>query len=138
LESLNDVFKDGKYLSLVADMNDAITREARAELEIVSLESGSTTPVRPQALDPRFGTGRALNPRVQLPPGGNSLVHVINENGVDNLWAQPLDGSPGHQLTHFTSELITDFHWSPDGKTLALAVVREHDVANVVLLREGQ
>jgi hypothetical protein len=91
LESLNDVFKDGKYLSLVADMNDAITREARAELEIVSLESGSTTPVRPQALDPRFGTGRALNPRVQLPPGGNSLVYVINENGVDNLWAPPTE-----------------------------------------------
>ena len=136
LESINDVFKDGKYLSLVGDVNDAITREPRAELEIVSLESGSTTPVRPQALDPRFGAGRAFNPRVQLPPGGNSLVYVINENGVDNLWAQPLDGSPGHRLTHFTSELITDFHWSPDGKTLA--VVREHDVADVVLLRESQ
>lgn len=60
---------------------------------------------------------------------------MITENGIDNLWAQPLDGSPGHQLTHFTSELISDFHWSPDGKTLA--VVREHDVSDVVLLREG-
>jgi hypothetical protein len=69
-----------------------------------------------------------------MQPGSNSVVYAINQNGVDNLWAQPLDGSPGHPLTHFTSELITDFHWSPDGKTLAL--VREHDVADVVLLRE--
>ncbi|MGA8442183.1 MAG: hypothetical protein WB762_33430 [Candidatus Sulfotelmatobacter sp.] len=44
-------------------------------------------------------------------------------------------GSPGHQLTRFPAEKITDFHWSPGGKTLA--VIREHDVADVVLLRDG-
>jgi Tol biopolymer transport system component len=68
-------------------------------------------------------------------PNANVLAYKISENGTDNLWLQPLDGSAGRQLTHFTSEKITDFHWSPDGKTLA--VVREHDVADVVLLREG-
>jgi hypothetical protein len=72
---------------------------------------------------------------VQLIPNTNILAYKISENGAENLWLQPLDGSPGHQLTHFTSEKITDFHWSPDGKTLD--VIREHDVADVVLLREG-
>ena len=33
---------------------------------------------------------------------------------------QPLDGSKGRQLTKFTSEHIYDFHWSLDGKQLAL------------------
>jgi hypothetical protein len=132
--SLNYVSPDGKNLSLVADVSDPVTHDARPELEIVTLENGSPTPVRAQALDSHFGSSRAFNPRVQLQRGGNSLVYVINENGVDNLWAQPLDGSPGHQLTQFASELITDFHWSPDGKTLA--VLREHDVADVVFLHE--
>jgi Tol biopolymer transport system component len=134
LESLNYVSADAKFVSLVADVSDPASNDARSELEIVSLESGSNPPVRSLALDPRFSPTRVMNPRVQMQPGSNSVVYAINQNGVDNLWAQPLDGSPGHPLTHFTSELITDFHWSPDGKTLAL--VREHDVADVVLLRE--
>jgi eukaryotic-like serine/threonine-protein kinase len=133
--SLNFASSDGRSLLLVADVNNPVTFDAFAELETVDLQSGGSNSPKVQALDTRFGGGRSLNPRVQLLPGGNAMAYVINENGVDNLWAQPLDGSPGHLLTHFTSELITDFHWSPDGKNLA--VVREHDVADVVLLREG-
>ena len=134
-DSVNFVSDDGKYLSLVVDTNDPVTFDAGAQLETVSLENGSTPSFRLQPLDPRFGTSHILNPRVQLQPGENSVVYVINENGVDNLWVQPLEGTPGHLLTHFNAELITDFHWSPGGKNLA--VVREHDVADVVLLREG-
>jgi eukaryotic-like serine/threonine-protein kinase len=53
---------------------------------------------------------------------------------VDNVWVQPLDGSPGHQITNFTSENIAEFGWSPDGKTLAVA--RNHKISDVVLLQE--
>jgi len=134
LASLNSVSSDGKELSLVADISDPVTHQARAELDAVSLNGASASTLRPLPLDPRFGSTRMLNPRVQLQPDGKSVLYVINENGVDNLWVQPLDGSPGHQLTHFTSESITDFHWSPDGKILA--VVRDQDVSDVILLRE--
>jgi Tol biopolymer transport system component len=134
--SLNFFSADGKYLSLVVDTNEPVTFEPYAQLETVSFENGSPLSFHLLPLDRRFGTGRFLNPRVQLQPGENSVVYVINENGVDNLWVQPLAGSPGHQLTHFSSELITDFHWSPDGKHLA--VVREQDVSDVVLLSEGK
>jgi Tol biopolymer transport system component len=133
--SLNFTSSDGKELSLVADVNDPVTSQASAELETVSVDATSATPPRHHPLDPRFSTGRFLNPRVQLHPDGKSVLYVITENGIDNVWMQPLDGSSGHPLTHFTSELITDFHWSPDGKTLA--VIREHDVADVVLLHEA-
>jgi serine/threonine protein kinase/Tol biopolymer transport system component len=64
---------------------------------------------------------------------GNGVVYVIRENGIDNLWQQPLDGSAGKQLTSFKSEHIFDFHWSPDGSKLAL--VRGHDDSDVVLMR---
>jgi Tol biopolymer transport system component len=54
---------------------------------------------------------------------------------VDNIVVQPLDGSPGRQVTDFTSENISQFQWSPDGKTLAVA--RVHDTSEVVMLSES-
>jgi eukaryotic-like serine/threonine-protein kinase len=73
---------------------------------------------------------------VQFTPDGKAVVYPIRENGVDNLWVQPLDGSAGHQITHFASEQIDSFHWSPDGKTLAL--LRGHSESDVVLLQESK
>lgn len=73
---------------------------------------------------------------VRYAPDGKALVYAFRENGVDNLWRQPLDGSPGKQLTSFTSEQIYDFHWSFDGKQLA--IVRGHNDSDVVLIRSTQ
>jgi hypothetical protein len=47
---------------------------------------------------------------------------------------QPLDGSPGHQITNFKSDEIQSFHWSPEGRKLA--VLRVHSESNVVLIHE--
>ncbi len=132
-ESISFVSADGKSLAYVVDIADPVTHDAKSKFAIASLD-GTSQP-RVIDLDPRFVGGGVLIPTVQLVPTTNLLAYKVSENGTENLWLQPLDGSPGHQLTHFTSEKITDFHWSPDGKTLA--VVREHDVADVVLLREG-
>jgi Tol biopolymer transport system component len=65
----------------------------------------------------------------------NAVSYLISESGGSNLWFQPLDGSPGHQITHLPSEQITSYAWSPDGKSIAL--IRREDVADVVLLKEG-
>jgi eukaryotic-like serine/threonine-protein kinase len=62
------------------------------------------------------------------------MAYNIVENGVGNVWVQPLDGSPGHRMTNFTSDRIISFHFSPDGKLLAIA--RGHAVSDVVLLRD--
>ncbi len=67
---------------------------------------------------------------------GKAIVYAIHENGVENLWQQPLDGSPGKQITSFTSERIFDFHWSFDGSKLAM--VRGHDDSDVVLIHDRQ
>jgi hypothetical protein len=61
---------------------------------------------------------------------------VSRENGVDNLWVQPLDGSAGYPITGFKSEQIWSFSLSPDGKNLA--VLRGHFDSDVVLLRESK
>jgi Tol biopolymer transport system component len=71
---------------------------------------------------------------VRFSHDGKAVVYPTRVNGTDNLWSQPLDGSPGRQITNFQSERIYDFHWSNDGKTLAL--VRGHTNSDVVLIRD--
>lgn len=45
-----------------------------------------------------------------------------------------LTGSIGRQITHFSSEQIYGFGWSPDGKKLLVA--RGHTESDVILLRD--
>lgn len=39
---------------------------------------------------------------------------------VSNLWLQPLNSSPYRQLTHFTSERISQFAYAPDGSQFSI------------------
>jgi serine/threonine protein kinase len=86
----------------------------------------------PRILD----TNPKISKGVQFTADGKSVAYPVKENGVDNVWIQPLDGSPGHQITHFRSEQILSFHWSPDGKKLG--ILRGHADSDVVLLQESQ
>ena len=72
--------------------------------------------------------------RIHYSPDGKAIEYVVRENGIDNIWRQPLDGSAGKWETEFKSEHIGAFRWSPDGKRLAL--VRGHTDSDVVLLRD--
>ena len=65
---------------------------------------------------------------------GKGFVYTVHEKGVDNLWIQPLDSSPYRQLTHFTSERIAQFAFSPDGSQIAFE--RGHTESDAVLLRD--
>ncbi len=73
---------------------------------------------------------------VRFTHDGKAVVYPVRDQGVDNLWLQPLDGSRGKQLTNFKSEQITDFHWSFDGRRLGL--IRGHTDSDVVLLQESK
>jgi Tol biopolymer transport system component len=73
---------------------------------------------------------------LQFAPDGKGITYAIRNNGVDNVWVQPLDGTPGRQITNFESEKISEFHWSPGGRDLG--VVRNHTESDVVLLQERQ
>jgi Tol biopolymer transport system component len=69
-----------------------------------------------------------------LTPDDKAVAYPIMENGVSNIWVQPLDGSPGRQITDFKSGTFRSFSWSPDGKSLAL--IRDVSQSDVVLLHE--
>jgi serine/threonine protein kinase len=132
IDGVSFISPDGKSLGMVVDQIDPHTNDASVKLAIVSLEGVSPALPRLMDLDSRFGG----NAGPKLVPHVNAVSYPIFENGVNNLWLQPLDGSPGRQLTHFSSEQITDYNWSADGKTLA--ITRQQNVADVVLLKETQ
>jgi Tol biopolymer transport system component len=73
---------------------------------------------------------------VRFTHAGEAVVYPFRDRDTENLWLQPLDGSPGKQITNFKSEEITDFHWSFDGSRLAM--VRGHTDSDVVLLQESK
>ena len=76
---------------------------------------------------------RAARP-LEFTPDGKAVAYTVHEKGVDNLWLQPLDSSPYRQITHFTSERIAQFAFSPDGSQLAFE--RGHTESDAVLLRD--
>jgi serine/threonine protein kinase len=65
-------------------------------------------------------------------PSGKAIAYVVREKGVDNLWIQPLDGTPRRQLTHFTAERIAGYAFSKDGSQLGIK--RGHSESDAVLL----
>ena len=119
---------DGKTLAYGVEIvkPDAATGTPKiALLDVATLSS-------PLFLEP--------NPRiskgVQFTADGKAVAYPITENGVDNVWIQPIEGGSGRQITHFNAEQIYAFHWSPDGKNLG--ILRGHTDSDVVLLQESK
>ena len=63
----------------------------------------------------------ALYGRLRWSPDGSAISYAAKQEGVGNIWLQPLDGSPPKQLTHWSPAPIFSFDWSRDGKWLAYA-----------------
>jgi Tol biopolymer transport system component len=94
----------------------------------VVVPSGGGAPLYTLKADPRSDF------RLRFTPDSKSLAYIIEEHGVANLWALPLQGGPPKQLTDFKSDSIFDFAWSRDGKSLALS--RGRISRDVVLLTD--
>jgi hypothetical protein len=124
---------DNRSIGFAVDMIDPKTNDAIAKLAVVSLDNPAAPP-KMIDLDPRLGTSNFSNSSLQMVPNTNAISYLISENGSSNVWLQPLDGTPGRQVTHFQSEQINNYAWSPDGKSIAL--IRRHDAADVVLIKE--
>jgi Tol biopolymer transport system component len=65
-------------------------------------------------------------------PDGDKILFVRTENGVSDIWAQPVDGGNPTQITHFIEDEIFHFSLSPDGKSLAC--VRGKRTSDAVVL----
>jgi eukaryotic-like serine/threonine-protein kinase len=119
------VSHDGKYLAYVAMKSG---ENGALKIAVVDLMGVSEPRARVLDSDPRVVA------ETRFTPDDKSVVYIVNENGADNLWLQPLDGSRGHQITNFTSDSIQNFEFSPDGKSIG--VLTSHIESDVVLLRD--
>ncbi len=121
-----DLSSDGKFIAGFLEIGEA---NQVHKILLIPLDAGP----RPQVslLDPNPAIS-SHGPR--FTPDMKAVVYPIIQNGVDNLWLQPINGSAGHQITNFKSEGISAFRWSPDGKSMGVLSVRTD--ADVVLLRD--
>ena len=111
---------DGKTLAYAIDILATFTQK----IVMVPLDAGPKPQVRFLEPNPAISN---YGPR--FTPDGKSLVYPIRQNGVEDLWLQPLDGSPGRQITNLKVYRISAFYWSPDGKSIGvLTARREYDV----------
>jgi serine/threonine protein kinase len=117
---------DGNSLAYVVEVADKETPGSTRKIALLDLESSTS----PRLLD----ANSHISGGVQFTPDRKAIAYPTRENGADNVWVQPLDGSAGHQITNFKSDRIIQFHWSPDGSKLA--VLRVHSESNVVLIQE--
>jgi Tol biopolymer transport system component len=87
----------------------------------------------------RFALPPTLSPAVRLirwSPDHKSISFVNRQNGLSEIWIQPLDGSATKQVTNFKAEQIAAFDWSPDGRSLAF--IRNVQTSDVILIDRAQ
>jgi len=131
---------DGRTLALFFENFAPETRIYSNKIALVDLQDAAKPSLRVLNLPvvPAFVfhlTSPPSNSAFHFTPDGKSFALVSETKGVDNLWLVSLDGSNGHQITNFKSELIPEFRFSHDGKQLA--VLRHHTESDVILLRDS-
>jgi Tol biopolymer transport system component len=119
---------DGKTLAYTVDQVDAQAQEPTEKIALLDVETMAAPRLLPA--NPLISGGVAFT------HDGRAVVYPIRDKGIDNLWLQPLDGSPGRRLTRFTSDQIDQFSFSPDGRSIAL--LRGHAESDVVLLQQSK
>jgi eukaryotic-like serine/threonine-protein kinase len=98
---------DGKIISSLEVAED----DHKLMIRLDPTEGGKTSYVD---ADPRMTSTPVFS------PDGKTIVYVVREKGVDNLWSQSLDGKNRKQLTNFPKDLILRYAYSKDGKQIAI------------------
>jgi hypothetical protein len=116
-----DLSPDGKSMAIVWRQENRQQMLLVCDLPVCASRRSLTMP-------------RSVPGRVRWTPDGRGISYVDGDTQT-NLWVQPLDGAPAHQLTHFTDgRTIPSFAWSRDGKRLAVA---RETVTNDIVLFKG-
>jgi serine/threonine protein kinase/Tol biopolymer transport system component len=105
--ALFDLSPDGKLIS----SSDVREEDHKLMIRLDPTDGGTTTDAD---ADSRMTSTPTFS------PDGKSIVYVVREKGVDNLWEQSLDGKNRKQLTTFSRDLIFRYAFSKDGKQIAI------------------
>lgn len=105
----------------IADLNNV-------KIGVIPMEGGKPVKAFPYNANPPGGVAY-----FRWSPDGRSIDYVDQHKGVSNIWAQPVDGGPPRQVTHFNSGAIFNFAWSKKGD---LALSRGTQTSDVVLIKD--
>jgi hypothetical protein len=97
---------------------------------IYSTETGKQVPTFDVAPTVQIGWDKLL----RWSADSQSLTYVDYRGGMENVWAQPIDGGPAKQLSNFTESKIFSFDWSRDG---SLVVSKGVITSDVVLITDA-
>ncbi len=113
---------DGHHVAFATPRKDGIV-----VLGVVSADSGATESEK--RIPPTFDSGTRS---ISWMPDNRSMLVPDTRTGTPNLFSVQVVGEgPEKQITHFTSGIFWDFHYSFDGKSLAM--VRGSRQSDVVL-----
>jgi Tol biopolymer transport system component len=65
---------------------------------------------------------------------GRAIIVKSDQEGVGNLWRHPIEGGAPKPITNFTSDQISSFAVSKDGKRLAIS--RGNSSLDIVLIKD--
>jgi hypothetical protein len=108
------------------------SKDGKVVLAIVSADTGAVEaqPTIPPTLDQTAHSA-------EWAPDNRSMVLADFRSGTPNIWSIPVIGSgPERQLTHFTTGQIWAFHYTRDGKSVAMA--RGNNESDVVLFTSAK
>ncbi len=118
---------DGKWLGYL--QNDGKS-DSPWRLALLSLDGAKESRTFPLAASVPVQFDTVL----RWSPDSRSLHYIDRRAGVENIWAQPIDGNKARQITNFTDSGIFSFDWSRDGN---LAITRGVITRDVVLISDA-
>jgi serine/threonine protein kinase/Tol biopolymer transport system component len=117
----NAISPDGKLIAC------ALRVPLPARLVVIPIEGGLPVKI--------FDVRPTLPARMRWTPDGRAITYVASQNGVSDIWSQPLDGGEPKRLTNFKSNRIFSFDWSRDNK---LVISHGSSTSDVVLIRNAR
>ena len=117
---------DGRHVSFATPGKDGAVVLAVVSAENAALEA---QPTIPPTLDQTAHSS-------DWAPDNRSMVLSDIRSGTPNIWSVPVLGDgPERQLTHYTAGQVWAFHYTRDGKSVAMA--RGNNQSDVVLFRSA-
>ena len=106
------VSPDGKTVAFT------FVKSGQNRIGLVSFDGGEIFKTFDAKLQSNPNSGKQ---NLQWTLDGRGIYFLAFDNGVSNIWQQPIDGSAPVQVTDFKDGRIFNFAFSPDGKQLALS-----------------
>jgi Tol biopolymer transport system component/DNA-binding winged helix-turn-helix (wHTH) protein len=120
---------DGKWIAGFYDDRRLSTQTFPTSIAIIASEGGTPIKVFPITYSVLLSGG------IRWSLDDRELYYINRGKEGDNVWAQPVDGSAAHPVTHFQGVNLFSFDWSPDGKQLAFS--RGVQATDVMLVEDA-